>query len=414
MINKIKSLFEQKSLNYDYGTYTVGGGSAVWGEWSTEKALREGYYANAWVYACANIRANSLATAQWIVEEWKGGEWVENKDHRIYDLIDRPNMRMSFTDLLKMSLLHRDLGGNSYWLKVRAGSRVIELWPLSPDKVKPIIKDMILTGYEYNFKTYPIEDIIHMRHLDPSSIYNGAPILKSIARTVDTDREAENWQKVSMQNRGVPDGMLKINGHVDEVQRDKLKDYLKKAWTGVRNSRLPFIGSSNMEWQPFAQTPAELDFINSRQFNREGICAAFAVPMPMVGDYNKATLANIETARKIFWLDTMVPLLEITEGELNAQLVQPDYGTNVRIRYDLTNIDALQENRKDKIEAARGLWAMGVPFNQINAHLELGLDEIEGGDVGYIPSGLLPTDLVFDIPSIDGDAKSLKAISYGA
>jgi HK97 family phage portal protein len=413
MISKIKRLFDRKQ--YGFETVSMGGGCAVWNEWSTEKGLKEGYYANAWVYACANIRANSIAAAQWIIEEWRGGEWVENKDSSVYQVIERPNPRMSWAELLKLSMLHRDMGGNSYWLKVRAGVRVVELWPLMPDKVQLIVKDgMYLTGYKYNNKTIAIDDIIHLKHINPANINSGAPILKSIARTIDTDRQAEEWQKVSMQNRGVPDGMLQIDGHIDPEQRQKLVEDMRKSWTGAKSARLPFVGSANLTWVPFAQTPSELDFINSRQYNREGICAAFSVPMPMVGDYNKATLANIETARKIFWLDTMSPLLELTESELNNQFIQMEYGPNVRLRFDLTNIDALQENRQDKIEAAKGLWSMGVPFNQINTHLEIGLDAIEGGDISYIQSGLLPANLLgMDFEPVEGDAKMLKELCYG-
>ena len=291
---------------------------------------------------------------------------------------------------------------------------MLELLPVMPDTIAPIVKDGVLIAYKHENKTVAINDIIHMMHTDPGNLYLGAPVLKSIARTVDCDREAEGWQKISMQNRGVPDGMLRVNQRIDPAQRERLREQMKQEWTGRQNAREPFIGSDNLEWVPFAQTPAELDFINSRQFNREGICAAFSVPMPMVGDYNKATLANIETARKIFWLDTMVPLLEVTESEINAQLVQPEFGTDVRIRYDLTNIDALQENRKDKIEAARGLWGMGVPFNTISADLELGIDDIEGGEVGYIQSGLLPANMDFSLSTEPvADNKTLGEIAYG-
>lgn len=428
MIQFIKKMFERKAETV---TVPMGGGSPVWSTWDTGKAISEGYYANAWVYACANIRANAFAAAQWLVESWSPGEdaWVEDTTHELYKLIERPNARISFGQMLRIASLHKDLGGNAYWYKSRAGGgngKVLELLPILPDYITPITNGMTVLGFKYNpyggqsaTKTFPVSDVIHMMHMDPASLTVGAPILKSIARTVDSDREAEQWQKVSMQNRGVPDGMLRVNQHIDPLQRQRLVEQMRTDWTGRQNARAPFIGSDNLEWVPFAQTPAELDFIQSRQFNREGICAAFSVPMPMVGDYNKATLANIETARKIFWLDTMMPLLEIMEGDLNAQLVQPEYGNDVRIRYDLTNVDAIQENRREKIEAARGLWSMGVPFNDINTTLELGFEEIEGGAVGYLQAGLLPTNMDFSLgfqsapEESELDAKSLGEMAYG-
>ena len=55
---------------------------------------------------------------------------------------------------------------------------------------------------------------------------------------------------------------------------------------------------------------------------------------------------------------------------------------------------------------------MGVPFNEINRTLELGFDDIEGGDVGYLPGGILPTDIDFSA-GVQGDAKDLGALAYG-
>ena len=41
---------------------------------------------------------------------------------------------------------------------------------------------------------------------------------------------------------------------------------------------------------------------------------------------------------------------------------------------------------------------MGVPFNQINQQLELGFDNIPGGDIGYLPMNLLPAGMTAQEP----------------
>jgi hypothetical protein len=110
----------------------------------------------------------------------------------------------------------------------------------------------------------------------------------------------------------------------------------------------------------------------------------------MVGNYEKATLANIETARKIFWRDTMIPLLDKVAGMLNMQLAY-EFGPEYRIRYDLSQVDALQENFTEKVSNAQGLWSMGLPWNEINRRLEMGFEDVDGGEIGYLPAGLLPT-----------------------
>lgn len=57
---------------------------------------------------------------------------------------------------------------------------------------------------------------------------------------------------------------------------------------------------------------------------------------------------------------------------------------------------------------------MGLPFNTINAKLKLGFDDVEGGDVGYLPSGLLPSD--FDPLAVAPKSMSvdeLSRLAYG-
>jgi hypothetical protein len=117
----------------------------------------------------------------------------------------------------------------------------------------------------------------------------------------------------------------------------------------------------------------------------------------MVGILDDATLANIETARRIFWIDTIIPLLRMIRGQLNRQLAE-QFGPDWCVEYDTSDVEALREDYGKKLEEASRLFAMGVPFNTINEKLGLGLDPIEGGDIGYLSAGLLPTDFAEDQP----------------
>ena len=93
---------------------------------------------------------------------------------------------------------------------------------------------------------------------------------------------------------------------------------------------------------------------------------------------------------------------------LNRCLV-PDYAANgvtIRIVYDTANVAALQVNMQEKIDNANKLWAMGVPFNTLNSRLELGFDDIDGGDVGYITSSAIPTNFDFDSEDATEETKS--------
>jgi hypothetical protein len=157
---------------------------------------------------------------------------------------------------------------------------------------------------------------------------------------------------------------------------------------------MPWVLGADAKWQQMSLSPAELDFIEGRRFTRSEICSIFQVPPPMVSIYDQATLSNIETARRIFWLDTVIPYLEDIKDCLNLSLTK-DFGEDIILDFDVSNVEAIQENFQEKINNARSLWGMVVPFNQINQKLELGFEDIEGGYLGFIPSGFLPTNLNF-------------------
>jgi hypothetical protein len=138
------------------------------------------------------------------------------------------------------------------------------------------------------------------------------------------------------------------------------------------------------------------------------------VPSALIAEMGAVNLANSETARRLFWLDTVIPLADELIDSINHCLT-PEFGdpSVIRVTYDTSNIPALQENYGDKITNAQKLWAMGVPLATINKRLELGFDEEElpNADKGYISSGIIPTDFDFadDQPVSDEIKRLIKA-----
>jgi HK97 family phage portal protein len=389
------------------------GSTPRFNEWNTEKAIKEGFMHSTWVYSCVNLRASSGSSVPWIVERDVGGEWQLDETSDLANLLKRPNPDMDFRQLIEYTIQHLDLSGNAYWSKVRPNPNADpgQLWPLLPQAMRVVPgSTRLVAKYEYNLgivrKDIPPEDIIHFKYADPSNLWFGVSPLKSAAQAVDIDNEAERFQKVSLENRGLSDLHFEVPEEATAEQVSELRRMFKDQQGGPRNARKALFSSGKVT--QLNTTAAELDFTESRKFIRDEICSAFGVPPPMVGNYEKATLANIETARKIFWRDTMIPLLDKVAGMLNMQLAA-EFGTEYRIRYDLSQVDALQENFTEKVTNAQGLWSMGLPWNEINRRLELGFSDIDGGEVGYLPAGLLPTNF----ENTELDAKAAFDLAYG-
>lgn len=386
----------------------------AWTNWDTEAAINEGYKASAWVYACVKRRADSVASVPLVVEVKNGKEWEPAPNHPLQRLLDEPNPEMDMAELMRLTMCHLDLGGNSFWIKVRASTGVaVELWPVLPNLLDVLPGDTtLINGYKAKNggRVYPAQDVTHLAYANPSSLYLGQSPLMAAARAVDVDNAASAWQKVSLQNRGVPDGVFSLDAELTEDQWNESRKQVREQYASTGNARAPWV-MSKATYQQLSLTPVEMDYINTRRNAMLEICAAYNVPSEMISGMGDANRASGENVRKVFWLDTIVPLLNEICGMLTLSLA-PDFGGRgkVRVRYDLSGVPALQEDIGEKIRNAKDLWSMGVPFNKVAERLGLGIDDIEGGDIGYLPAGLLPTDYDFSAPasipaSADASAK---------
>jgi HK97 family phage portal protein len=374
----------------------------VWSAWNTDTAIREGYKSVAWVYACVKLRANAVASVPIVVERYIGGEWVPDERHPLQRLINYPNPDLDCNELMRLFVTHLDLSGNAYQLKTRLNDSgaPLEIYPLMPQYVKIIPgKERLIAAYEYTQygrTVYDGADVVHCGLTNPDSLYYGMSPLEAAGKAVDVDNAAASWQKISMQNRGVPDGVFSFDADLSLEQWEEARQMVREQYSGISHSRSPWV-LSKAKYQQLSMSPAELDFMKTREFSMEQICAVYGIPREMISGMGDANRASGENVRRTFWLDTIVPLLSEIESALNLTLAR-EFGTldQIRIKFDTSSVPALQENYTEKVANANNLWRMGVPFNQINERLELGFDEIEGGDIGYLPSGVIPSSLDFD------------------
>jgi phage portal protein BeeE len=101
-------------------------------DWDTENAIKEGYKASVWVYACVYRLMKDVASVPWIAQVRKGDEWLPAPDNPLTDLMEHPNPYMSRQDMMERLTAHLHLGGNGLWSKVMVRRVVSELWPIDP------------------------------------------------------------------------------------------------------------------------------------------------------------------------------------------------------------------------------------------------------------------------------------------
>ncbi|AIM40708.1 portal protein [Idiomarinaceae phage 1N2-2] len=391
--------------------------------WDVKNAIIEGYNASAIVFSCVRKRAELVASVPWVVKVKQGDEWIEQPNHPLQQLLDNPNAEQSWYEIMYEAVQSLDLAGDAYISEIRGGLNNLpfELWllPAAHMKLKggrTRLVDQYIYQEETTRTTIDPDDMINLRLPNPNSRFWGMPTLMAAGRATDIDRESGDWQKVSLKNRGVLDMVVEMPDGVTPEQAQAVKDKWSNEHAGSDNARRVNFSSSGSKIHQLGQTAVEMDFVESRRAVWTEICAAFGMSLANLGMTEAVNLANAEAMDKALWQNTIVPLLELIKRQLNSQLAR-DFGADVRLDYDLSNITALQQAESDKLENAEKYFKMGVPFNQINQHLELGLDPITGGDTGFIPSGLIPIQWAGDEPTPptqDDEEKSFSELARKA
>ena len=113
----------------------------------------------------------------------------------------------------------------------------------------------------------------------------------------------------------------------------------------------------------------------------------YGVPKPMMGDVERITFSNFQTARRVFWEDSIVPQLIFYQEALQQALL-PNLGLDVSelfLEFDLSVVEALRESENDKAKRRQVYVTTGImTVNEVRQELNLppvawGDDPLGGG-----------------------------------
>lgn len=372
-------------------------GRPVWTPVNYEKLAKEGYRQNVYVMSCVRLIATSCAGIPWLLyKRGRKGQWDEIETHPLLDLLKRPNPEQGGARFFETVVSYLMLSGNSYIEAVgpEAGAPR-ELWPLRPDRMKVIRGDRFnrVGGYEYTVDGQKVrlqpELMLHLKLFNPLDDWYGMSPLEAAARSVDQNNESRAWNVALLQNSARPPGALVSEATLSDEQFARLENMLKEGYTGFRNAGRPVVLEGGLKWQEMGLSPQDMAWLEGLKLSAREIAIAFGVPPEMLGDSSNKTYSNFSEARKAFYEETVLPLMDWMRDELNGWLV-PRFGDGLTIDYDKDAIEALAEDRQQAW--ARVTAATWLTVNE--KRLATGYDEIEGGDIVLVPASTMPMDML--------------------
>ncbi len=355
MFNQLKSLFSGERKKFAasplVSLHTVG--RPQWTPRNYAGMAREGFAGNAIGYRCVRMIAEAASSVPLLVYE---GE-KELVTHPLKQLLARPNPAQSGRDLLENIVSFLLVAGNSYVEASSLENVPRELVSLRPDRVKVVAGSKGWPeAYEYSVDgasaRLAAETVLHIRLFNPLDDYYGMAPLEAAARSVDTHNAASAWNKAMLDNAARPSGALvfaSAEGQLTTEQFDRLKSELENNYQGAANAGRPMVLEGGLDWKEMGFSPADMQFIEAKNVAAREVALAFGVPPMLLGIPGDNTFANYAEANRVFWRQSVVPLLgRVTEAL--THFLGPAFGDGFRISCDLDQVEALSADRD-------ALWA---------------------------------------------------------
>jgi HK97 family phage portal protein len=324
-------------------------------------------HSNVWVFACVKAIAQTVASVPLVFyQDTKDGRERLPDSHPLTELFWGVNPVMSRYDFWEATVTYLELTGNCFWALERTNGRGMpaEIWPLRPDRMRVVPdRTSFVKGYVFSVGErsvgYDRDEMLHLKYFNPQNDWWGISPLSAARQGLLSDFYAVKYNKKFFKQGATPSGVFIAEQAMDESGFKRLQKELELAYSGVERAHRPMLLESGLKWQSISLPQKDMEFINQRKMNREEILSVFKVPPAEVGIFEYANYANASVQDKIFWTKCIIPRLRKIEEYINTFLV-PRFGQDIIASFDLSKIEAMQENENLKSTIAQRLVGSGI------------------------------------------------------
>ena len=385
-----------------------------------DQLSEEGYTENAIVKKCIDLIANNASRVK--INLFRGDQEVD--DHPLKDLLYSPNPTQGQVEFFASLYSYLLISGNSYILESGAeNAPPIELYTLRPDRIRikgsqtaiPKAYDYIIGGQVAN--SYEVDPatgnskVKHIKLFNPLDDYYGLSPIQSAATDIDQHNLANKHNVNLLQNGARPSGAVVFKPkdetgaqiQLSDTQRNQLMTDLTQRFSGTGNAGKPMLLEGDFDWKEMGLSPKDMDFIQLKNMSAKDIALIFGVPSQLIGIPDAQTYSNFAEAKLALYNETIIPLLDRIQSDLNEWLV-PRFGDDLEMRYDIDSIPAMAEQRTRVFESVTQGVQNGI-LTRNEAREQLGYEPIEGGDSLLVPATLMPLNVAGDEsqPEVDED-----------
>ena len=385
-----------------------------------DQLATEGYSENAIVKKCIDLISNNASRVA--IELYRGDQQVE--EHPLLDLLYNPNPVQGQVEFFTSLYSYLLISGNSYMLESGAeNTPPIELYTLRPDRIRIkgssraipeaynyLVGGQVIESYDVDQATGKSK-VKHIKLFNPMDDYYGLSPIQSAATDIDQHNLANKHNVNLLQNGARPSGAVIFKPkdptgaqiQLSDLQRNQLMNDLTQRFSGTGNAGKPMLLEGDFDWKEMGLSPKDMDFIQLKNMSAKDIALIFGVPSQLIGIPDAQTYSNFAEAKLALYNETIIPLLDRIQSDLNEWLV-PKFGDDLELRYDIDSIPAMAEQRTRVFESVTQGVQNGI-LTRNEAREQLGYEPIAGGDSLLVPATLMPLNVAGDEsqPEVDED-----------
>lgn len=275
------------------------------------------------VYRAVELISNSIASLPIkILINDESGKNEADKHPLNYVFSDRnTNNLISRFTLIKLMVQSVLLRGNGFALIERYNGNVKALRYLEANDVN-IVYDRIKNTLYYDVpilkKRVDPKDMIHFVMFTYDGV-RGLSVLQNAARSLSIAHASENAAKSFFDNGMMINGILKVQGPVNQKQREDLRNAWNETYTA--NGSGIAILQGNMDFQSVQLSAKESQMLESRLFSVTDIARFFGINPMLLGDLSKTSFNTLEAVQNDFLVHTLQPYITMIENEFNRKLL---------------------------------------------------------------------------------------------
>lgn len=335
-----------------------------------------------------------------------------------YELFRKPNPEITRSQLWEATLLNLGLEGNGFWRLLNARGEPCadneipsEIWPYPKRGWKPLIdpKRKVIAGWEHAW-TLPSDDIapeggeehkdklplsavVFWRYFNPYHPVWGLSPLAALRTDIEQDFFAVMFNLAFFKSGAHVGGYIYSERTITPQQKKDLLQQFEERHSGARKAHRPDVFEGGLKFVPVNSSHRDMEYAKLRDKVRDTILAVYRVPRSITGLNEDVNRASMEQGSANFWETKLIPEAKYAEDLLDSHLFTEKRAGGVTWgAFDFSVVDALQEDMAATVTVAKGLAEIGYTVNEINARLELGMEDQPWGDTWYRQQSLVPVN----------------------